>query len=345
MDYKSIQLEGFLLSEDEAQKFAKEILAQYRAAAVEIDRAVQLMFAQTAGMTATERYDWYIQYNRRAKLDKTITSIYTKHDLAAANLHVKSGKAAMSNNYYRQLYISQWVSDVGFVALNPKLTQYAVTGQMAAWEELGRKLGDASDWNPAASTLLDTIKKNRFDTLQRIRVSINTGVMSEKSYRDVARGVRDIIGVVKKGKASGQLAKALRIVRTEGTRLLNAGAYAQSLELEQQGIPAQKMWDASLDTRTRPEHGAADGQTVDIDKFFIVGGERLMFPGDSRGSAGNIINCRCSYTTLANGVTPEIRRGRDPVTGRTEVFSYQNYSAWAESKGLVKNAYGQYVTL
>jgi hypothetical protein len=31
-----------------------------------------------------------------------------------------------------------------------------------------------------------------------------------------------------------------------------------------------------------------------MDKNFLVGGEELAYPGDSRGSAANVINCRCT---------------------------------------------------
>lgn len=59
-----------------------------------------------------------------------------------------------------------------------------------------------------------------------------------------------------------------------------------------------KDWNTILDQKTRNDHARADGQRQNIDEPFIVGGEKLMVPGDwSMGaSAGNIINCRCSVT-------------------------------------------------
>lgn len=56
-----------------------------------------------------------------------------------------------------------------------------------------------------------------------------------------------------------------------------------------------KTWIAILDDRTRPEHAEADGQEVDIDEPFIVGGEELMEPrDDSLGASDwNIFGCRC----------------------------------------------------
>ena len=66
---------------------------------------------------------------------------------------------------------------------------------------------------------------------------------------------------------------------------------------------AQKVWRSQGDSRVRGadgpskfDHLAADGQSVDHDGAFDVGGELLLWPGDiSMGaSVGNIINCRCS---------------------------------------------------
>lgn len=54
-------------------------------------------------------------------------------------------------------------------------------------------------------------------------------------------------------------------------------------------------WDATLDEVTRPHHWVADGLTVPVDEPFVVGGERMMFPGDDSlgATAKNLINCRC----------------------------------------------------
>lgn len=59
-----------------------------------------------------------------------------------------------------------------------------------------------------------------------------------------------------------------------------------------------KRWDSVSDNRVREAHLSADGQVVSIDQAFRVGGEQLMYPGDTSlgASVGNIINCRCSAT-------------------------------------------------
>uniref|UniRef100_A0AAU7J7Y7 Portal protein n=2 Tax=unclassified bacterial viruses TaxID=12333 RepID=A0AAU7J7Y7_9VIRU len=54
-----------------------------------------------------------------------------------------------------------------------------------------------------------------------------------------------------------------------------------------------KQWVARHDERTRSTHAAADGQRVPVDASFTVGGVALNHPGDRRGPAGEVINCRC----------------------------------------------------
>lgn len=61
-----------------------------------------------------------------------------------------------------------------------------------------------------------------------------------------------------------------------------------------------KSWSA-LFHNTRPAHIAANGQIVPINQPFIVGGERLITPGDmsSGASVGNVINCNCSVQYIS----------------------------------------------
>lgn len=59
------------------------------------------------------------------------------------------------------------------------------------------------------------------------------------------------------------------------------------------GLPMVKRWVATGDTRTRPDHVEASGQTVGIDEAFTVGGVPMQYAGDPNGGAKNVVNCRC----------------------------------------------------
>lgn len=91
--------------------------------------------------------------------------------------------------------------------------------------------------------------------------------------------------------------QARRLVRTESTNAANFATMQSASDL----FPAQEMnkvWITAIDGRERPAHHSANRQTVQFTKPFIVGGESLMHPGDSNGSAGNVINCRCSVAPI-----------------------------------------------
>lgn len=90
--------------------------------------------------------------------------------------------------------------------------------------------------------------------------------------------------------------QARRIARTETTGAIGFGGQSERADA---GI-THKEWVARIDSRTRTfatgpfDHLEASGQVVPNDQAFDVSGEALMYPGDSNGSAGNIIQCRCS---------------------------------------------------
>jgi hypothetical protein len=58
----------------------------------------------------------------------------------------------------------------------------------------------------------------------------------------------------------------------------------------------KKSWATLRDKKVRTTHREAEGQTRIINEAFIVGGSRMMFPGDRSLGAPikEIANCRCS---------------------------------------------------
>jgi uncharacterized protein with gpF-like domain len=115
-----------------------------------------------------------------------------------------------------------------------------------------------------------------------------------------AQAVRDGLGEIQTGKliresineVGGQLSRfrGRMIARTEGH---NAQMASQDLAVRSTEIPMMKQWVASAGERTRDTHRDANGQIVNMNDAFEVGGEKLMYPGDQRGSAEETINCRC----------------------------------------------------
>lgn len=59
------------------------------------------------------------------------------------------------------------------------------------------------------------------------------------------------------------------------------------------GLQIKKVWRGFLDDRIRPNHLAANGQTVPLNQNFIVGGYLAQMPRDSKLPASETLRCRC----------------------------------------------------
>lgn len=107
---------------------------------------------------------------------------------------------------------------------------------------------------------------------------------------------------------------AVRAARTGITAAQNAGRMDSYVAAEKIGIKISRRWICTKDSRTRLDHGLADGQIVTGTKEpFLVGGYKMMFPGDkSMNAPGHeIYNCRCTTRTVEkDGIEAEPREMR-----------------------------------
>lgn len=102
--------------------------------------------------------------------------------------------------------------------------------------------------------------------------------------REIAKSITQKIPTISKMRANV-------IARTETHSAANYGSLKQA---EDSGLQMQREWIASMGSRTRESHAQADGQIVGMDEPFIVGGTRLMYPGDPSAPPEESINCRCA---------------------------------------------------
>ena len=353
MNYGEAQLAGYTVTEEEYRAIESLIADEYLAAYKEIDARLAQLYAQYAdAKTSDDIYNWLIQFDRYNKLHSDVAALYVQHSKAAGQLVAESSRLAMTNNYYRQAFTLTYASpEISFAALNPVLVDLAVLGQAELWAEIPRKaresLGSADLWLPAQGSLSQLLNDNRAKELRSIQQQINSGLISGKGYRDTSKAVAEVIGTYSEQGSTGSVASALRITATEGNRALNAGAYANDLAAADQGIKITRTWDATLDTRTRPEHAREDGKKASVDKPFVfANGWTAMYPGkihtgSAKTDASQNIRCRCTVVSTAGDNTPALRRGKNPVTGESEVFTYKDFNQWASENNLKRNKYGR----
>ena len=128
----------------------------------------------------------------------------------------------------------------------------------------------------------------------RIRTNLSRGIVAGKSWLDVAVDIASGMN----NPFDKAMHSAMRIVRTEGHRVNQQGFLDAGDVAKDKGADIVKQWDATMDSKTRPAHQQADGQIVDWDDFFTVGGEKMKAPSVG-GSAKNVCNCRCQLLQRA----------------------------------------------
>lgn len=161
-----------------------------------------------------------------------------------------------------------------------------------------------------------------------IKAKVTSGILQGKSVYEISDSLQ--ADLTKMTRTS-----AVRAARTAVTSAQNGGKMASMVAAQNMGIKLRKRWVATKDARTRDVHAEANGQTVEIDKPFEVGGEKLMFPGDSSASGWNLYNCRCTMQTVEKeGLESEPRKMRvkNPETGEYEVVSSMTFREWEKMR-------------
>lgn len=123
-------------------------------------------------------------------------------------------------------------------------------------------------------------------TKNKIKKIIGEGSAGGKSLPEISKEVQ---GAYKRfSKVRSKV-----IALTETVTAQNRGSLEAIRSLK---TPMMKVWLWS--GVEREDHAAADGQTVQQEAKFIVGGEELLHPGDPNASAENRINCGCLMTYI-----------------------------------------------
>jgi len=114
---------------------------------------------------------------------------------------------------------------------------------------------------------------------------------------EVGLSTNEITKFIKDKARIKSTSRADLISRTEVHSSANWASIESTQSISNElNIEFKKVWNTTEDERTRSSHRKADGQKVDMDESFLVNDEKLMYPGDSQGSASNVINCRCFLT-------------------------------------------------
>ena len=325
--------EGHNLTEKELAKLERRIASVYGEAAKELKETVDNYFRQfekrdaemkeligtvVNGKEWTERdyKQWRLNQigrgDRFKALQKRLAERYTEANQTAVSYVNDATPGIYSlNRNYAAYTIESVAGDVGF----------------GLWDEqtVKRLIKDEPDLMPyypskrALNRGIDLAYGKR-----QISACVTSSILQGKSIKGMADDLQTRIPTMNRDSA-------IRTARTAVTNAQNAGRMDSYVAATKMGIEMDREWVSALDARTRPEHAEADGQVVGVDEPFIVGGEKLMFPGDRSGSGWNIYNCRCTQIAKVKGVdtSDAKRRARDPETGESVLIENMSYAEWA----------------
>ena len=136
---------------------------------------------------------------------------------------------------------------------------------------------------------------------QDIAHVITNGLQEGKDIQQIARDLRKFVN-----RPTFYNWQAQRIARTETTASANLSALQAG---EVSGFKTNKVWLSAQDVRTRRKPNDAydhlnmnEVQVGLYDWFYVPAklgmSEKMFYPGDPKGSAGNVINCRCTVAVV-----------------------------------------------
>jgi hypothetical protein len=231
---------------------------------------------------------------------------------------------------FRTFHLSQVLAAIDReIELGKALAQTRASDSTLRAFNLGAGLVDDTIATVRAGPIVTDISPELLRAVLDVTNDQVRSVWSELGTDLKAQVRRTALGITDPNEAIGEVARALRtarpftnayagaerIIRTEVNRTFSL---ASQDRLEQSDVRLggglRKWWLATEDDRTRPAHAEAGRRygpenAIPVDQPFIVDGEELMEPLDPRGSAANVINCRCrSVPSVADVHAPAVLR-------------------------------------
>lgn len=216
------------------------------------------------------------KYGRLSKLERDIIQDVMKLYKDDGKLLRETLTEVYNTSYYRTAWAleSETRARLGYSAVDAKTVRLSVQ-------------------NPFTGlTLNERLERHRTNLIYGLKEELTRGFVNGDTYPQISRRIKE--------QLEGDAGKAIRIVRTESTRVYNEAQFDSISHAEEQGMVMTKTWSSALDDRTRESHAMLDGVTIPVDEPFVIDGDEGMFPGDF-SEARNVINCRCSveYNVVA----------------------------------------------
>lgn len=183
-------------------------------------------------------------------------------------------------------------------AVVAELKDGARSGVGAGRRMASRRFGLDIDFSQEPVSAIEAVEDNidafRNDSLNEMSVQIGSDL---EGWFEEGIDVDEIADRIQSGGYADQLQQ--RHAQTHARTVVQGAAERGNHHAMQEadGVIGER-WNVTNDGRARETHIDAGGQIVPINMPFVVGGERLMHPGDPDGPIGEIANCRCYATPV-----------------------------------------------
>ncbi len=274
-------------------EYERELMLNYKTALTKIRLSMGRIYERYAEKGILTHAEM-TKFNRLDKLTKNISGIMGPMFSKNGRLVDRLTKVQYEEMFFRYGWAIEQEAKVNlnWGLLNPKTIEEAVKNDLALIAKQGL----------------------RQDGLLGIRRTVVQGLIRGDSYPKMARKIKKFID----RSASGYMT----IARTEGQRAAVLGQIAQADKSEELGITINRIWDATLDGSTRPEHQAMDGRKAGKDGMFDTPVGPVAGPLQS-GDPAFDINCRCRLREEIEEYKPDIRRIRGE--GFQEYIKYDDW--------------------
>ena len=193
----------------------------------------------------------------------------------------------------------------------PHIKAQSQAEKSAVEEELGKSVdwdmtdAELTHWAELRAEYLKEINTATFKNAgDAIRNTLKQGVADNLSPSEMAKKIKEAVHdvydvrlgkpVVAHGDVDlGGMSSSTTIARTEIGAIASMSRYDA---FENAGIKKIE-WLTSHDEKVRESHKNLDGDVVTLGEDFAEG---LRYPRDERGSAGEVINCRCSFVAAGD---------------------------------------------
>lgn len=323
MTVEEMGRKGYDLTRKEVIELNKVLISEYSKALGSMKKEIKTTFDITLKDVEPEDYITHMRKSSRlTKFKTTINGIFNRLSEKIDDTLIKGSELAFTNNYYRQQFILNWMTNKKiFANVNKAQVEASVFGRV-----------DDAPFTPKYGKLVeDVLEPNRRKIIKKLDTAITQGLIKGNSAVDVAKDIKTVLNT--------SASNAMRISRTEMMRNMNSGDYSNFLVAQDNGVDIRRQMLSALDIRTREQSGNMDGQIATSEGFLYPDGNRYLIPGNT-GNPSWDINDRETVLDLVGDFKQGTRSGKNPITNKSEIMSFKSFNEWMEDNDLTRNKSG-----